>query len=210
MKITVFGSSGKVGHQVLHQALERGYSVTAYARNPWKIVIRHTALSIVKGTLKDLAEMKKAVKGSDCVISVLGPGGKPGDETLGRGMKNIIAAMEKTKVKRMIQLATPSVTDPDDGKDFLFGLMVFLIRIFVNGAYNAIISMGEIVRASGLDWTLVRVPLLTDKPLTKHVRIGYPGHKEVGIFLSRPDLAWFMLELSGKKDHIRRSPVVSN
>lgn len=66
------------------------------------------------------------------------------------------------------------------------------------------------MRASRLDWTLVRVPLLNEKPPTKSVRVGYLGQKIVGTAISRADLAWFMLEQATKDEYVRKAPVISN
>jgi putative NADH-flavin reductase len=126
MKITVFGSTGKAEQEVIRQALERGYEIVAYAINPSKLVIRHPALSVVNGELNDLPEMGKAIKGSDCVISLLGPSGNVKDTALSDGILNIISKMEKVGVRRFIQISTPSAIDPNDKKDLIFGMMVGL------------------------------------------------------------------------------------
>lgn len=210
MRIVVFGSTGKAGQEVLRQALDRGYTVVAYARNPGKIEMKQDALAIVHGDLADLSSLEKAITGADCVISLLGPGGNTRDTALSDGVKNIIAAMEKDGVKRLIQIATVSVTDPHDGKDFRFGLMVALVKRVVPGGYAEIVRIGEAVRASRLDWTLVRVPLLNEKQQTKSVRAGYLGQKIVKSAISRADLAWFMLEQTQKDQYVQKAPVISN
>jgi hypothetical protein len=79
-----------------------------------------------------------------------------------------------------------------------------------SGAYAEIVRIAEAVRASRLDWTLVRVPLLNEKPQTKSVRVGYLGQGTVKTAISRSDLAWFMLEQVKRDDHVRKAPAISN
>lgn len=210
MKITVFGSTGKAGQEVVKQALERGWVVVAYARNPGKFEISSPAFTVIKGELNDLTALEKAIKGSDCVISLLGPSSNVQDTALSSGVKNIIATMEKCGVKRLIQISTPSSSDTNDGINFRFKMMVELVKRTMNGSYEEIVRIGEIVRASHLDWTLVRVPLLNEKPMTKQLQIGYIGQKKLKTALSRTDLAWFMLEQTSSKEFIQMAPVISN
>jgi putative NADH-flavin reductase len=210
MKITVFGSTGKVGKEVIKQALGLKYSVKAFARRPQKIDFTHPDLTVVSGELIDLMALRTAIDGSDCVISLLGPSGKVHDNALSEGVKNIISIMESCGVKRLIQIATPSAADLNDRKDFAFGLMVGLVKLIFPNSYTEIVRIGETVRTSNLDWTLVRVPLLNEKPLTKNVRVGYLGQKIVKSALSRADLAWFMLEQTQNDEYSRKAPMISN
>jgi putative NADH-flavin reductase len=102
MKITVFGSTGKAGREVVRQALERGYEEVAYARNPDKLNIKHPALIMVKGEGNDIHQMERAIARSDGVISLLGPMGNVRDTTLSEGVKNIISIMKKVGGRRFI------------------------------------------------------------------------------------------------------------
>jgi uncharacterized protein YbjT (DUF2867 family) len=210
MIVAVFGSTGKAGQEVLRQALSRGYTVIAYARNPSKIEFKHEALSVVQGQLADAALLEKAITSADCVISLLGPSSSVHDTALSDGVKNIIATMERVGVQRLIQVVTLSVTDPNDGKDLRFALMVGLVKRLLPGSYAEIVRIGQAVRASKLDWTLVRVPLLNDKPQTRNVHVGYLGQGIVRTAVSRADVAWFMLEQVDKEEYLRKAPAISD
>jgi len=62
--------------------------------------------------------------------------------------------------------------------------------------------MEAIFRQSGLDWTLVRPPQLTDKPPTGayHVREGHLPR--LGFAISRADVADFMLKTASDPSSI--------
>jgi len=107
-------------------ALAEGYEVVAYARNPAKLDIKDKRLEIVQGELHDQAAIEEAVKGSDAVISLLGPTGASKGLPISKGMQMILQAMKKHGVKRIIATATPSATDPHDSFDLKFKLAVLI------------------------------------------------------------------------------------
>ena len=210
MKITVFGSTGKTGREVVRQALDREYIVTAYARNPQKLDMTHPNLSVVSGELSDKDAIKSAIQGADCVISALGPYFSVSDTVLSDGVINILSTMEECDVNRIIQLSTISSPDPNDGKDFRAKLLVGMVKRSYYGSYAEIVRIGRMVRNSNLDWTLVRITLLNNRPLSKELRVSYPGQKIVRSTVSRADLAWFMLEQVESAEHSRKAPAISN
>jgi nucleoside-diphosphate-sugar epimerase len=210
MKLTVFGGTGKTGKLLIQRALADGHQVIAFARNPAKLQMESDRLSVIHGNLSDMDAIERAVSGSDAVISLLGPSGNVKDTSLSSGMERILSAMKGQGVHRIVAISTPSVPDPNDLPDFKFKCLVTMVKTAVPGAYNEIVRIGDAVRSSGLQWTLVRVPLLTDKPKTGRVRVGYLGQGSVRIRLSRSDLAQFLLEQVHDTRYIHKSPVISN
>src|SRR5258708_7272692 len=80
MKVTVFGASGQLGHHVVTVLLADGHDVTAYVRNPSKLLDVDPRPAVVTGELSALERVREAVHGADAVISALGP-------SLSRGAK---------------------------------------------------------------------------------------------------------------------------
>lgn len=212
MKLTIFGATGATGRQLVEQAFAAGNRVVAYARNPSKISISHEHLVIVQGELTDTAAIEHAVRGADAVISVLGP--RPGEDSqsspLTRGTVNILAAMQKSNMRRLIITSTPSASDPNDLPDFKFKVLVGLIKSVMRPAYEEIVSVARLVRESNTDWTIVRVSMLNNKPGSGKIRAGYLGKKQVGTNISRVDLAAFILAQVQDAAYLRQAPAVSN
>jgi hypothetical protein len=146
---------------------------------------------------------------SEAVLSVLGPVGRDKSKPVTRGVKNIIDAMKALGVRRYIQVATPSNVDPADKFDFKIALSRLLIRTMANSAYHEFLSYGDLVRESGLDWTLVRMPWLTDGAAAP-VKTGYVGSGQVGMSQSRASMARFTLDELEARQFIRRAPAISN
>lgn len=211
MKVTIFGGTGATGLLVIQKALSAGHSVTAFAQTPSKISIQHSNLSIIAGGLADIDKIETAAKHADAVISVLGPTGKSKGLVISNGIKNIIAAMKKNGVKRLIATATPSYKDGNDKFQFGFAFGVFMVKALLKDTYQDIVETGEQIAKSQLDWTIVRLPMLSNKLSKGKLNIGYTGDGNVKLFsLTRTDLADFLSQQLDDKTYLRQAPVISN
>jgi Trk K+ transport system NAD-binding subunit len=211
MNVTIFGGTGATGLLVIQKALSAGHTVTAFARTPSKISIQHNNLSVIEGGLTDIDKIETAVKNADAVISVLGPTGKSKGLVISKGIKNIISAMQKQGVKRFIATATPSYKDSKDKFQFGFAFGVFMVKSLIKDTYLDIVETGEQIAKSQLDWTIVRLPMLSNKPSKGKLNIGYTGDGQINLFsLSRTDLADFLIQQLDDKTYLRQAPVISN
>jgi uncharacterized protein YbjT (DUF2867 family) len=210
VKLTIFGATGGTGRQLVEQALAAGNQVFAFVRNPAKLDTKHERLTVIQGELTDLVAIERAISGADAVLSALGPRGDSGGKPLTRGIGNILAGMKSQGVRRLIITSTPSAHDPNDLPDMRFKALVSLIKLTMRTAYEEIVGVAEAVRSSDRDWTIVRVSMLNNNPASGSVRAGYLGTGEVGLSISRADLARFMLQRVQDARHLRQAPVISN
>ena len=209
MKLTVFGATGKTGRYLVEQALARGHTVTALARNPAKLALQHEQLKVIPGDIRDAAKVAQAVAGADAVISVLGPTSNKPELAVSQGMDNILAAMRQHGVQRLIQSAGAGVRDPKDQPTLVHAFFGGLVRVLSPNVVKDMEQVVEKVRGSNLDWTVVRVPMLTEDPATGRVREGYVG-KAIGPRLSRADMADYLLRQLESSAHLRQAPAISN
>jgi len=210
MKIAVFGSTGPSGQLIVKYALSKGYEVVAYARNPSKISFQDKNLTIVQGTLSDIPAIESAVNGVQAVVSILGPSTNVKTSELSDGTRNIIDAMKKYNVRRLVAMGTASVDDENDLPVFKFRLLVKIIKSVIPGAYREIRLIGNLVKQSGLDWTLIRLGMLTNKAFTGKVVAGYYGKDKINIGISRADLAVFFVDQVENTTYINKAPAISN
>jgi len=209
MKLTLFGATGPSGKLLVRRALAAGHDLTIYARDPGKLGI--VGPRYIQGDLSDSAAIETAIAGAGAVISLLGPTGKSKGTPVTDGTRHIVRAMQAHGVKRLVATATPSATDPNDRSSFSFGLAVKMIKLLANSAYREIVGTAEVVRTSPLDWTLVRLPMLSDKQAHKPAAAGYVGDPRIKLFsLSRGALADFLLAQVADSQWVRKSPVLSN
>lgn len=211
MNITIFGGTGTTGLLLIEKALKGGHTVTAFARTPSKISIEHRNLKIVKGELTDEESINEAIKNAGVVISVLGPDQKTKGLVIANGIKNILDSMKKNGVKRLIAISTPSFKDKNDKFQFGFAFGVFMVKNLIRDTYENIVEAGKHITESNLDWTIVRLPMLSNKPATGKLNIGYTGEGKVNLFsLSREDLADFLIQQIDDMKYIKKAPVISN
>ena len=102
MKILVFGATGGTGSLVVQQALEKGIEVTAFARNPEKLKIQNANLKTVQGDVLQQGSIDKIMPGHDAVICCLGAPAAKAGQLRSEGTKNIITAMTKHGVSRLV------------------------------------------------------------------------------------------------------------
>jgi putative NADH-flavin reductase len=202
VKITIFGATGQMGHLLVRQALDAGHDVTAYARNPDRLQITHPRLSTIAGQLDNDDAILGAVSGADAVIEGVG--------AVSDGTRRIVAAMDQAGVKRLVVVSTCSVPDPQDLPDAKFKALVGFVKTVVPKAYNEVRRAAEIVRASNLDWTLVRVAKLNDKTGTGNIKTGHYGHNIVGLSITRADMAAFLLNQVTDDTFLHQAPAISN
>jgi hypothetical protein len=124
-------------------------------------------------------------------------------------MGNILAAMQKHGVRRLVVSTGAGVSDPNDAPGVFNRLMEFLVRRAARWVYEDMYKTVELVRASDVDWVIVRVPMLVDAPGQGKVRVGWVG-KGTGPRLARLDLAVFMLQQAQDDTWLRQAPVISN
>jgi uncharacterized protein YbjT (DUF2867 family) len=202
LRITVFGATGRMGHLLVRQALDAGHEITAYARNPERLRIGHPSMSVVAGQLDNDEAVLAAVQGADAVIEGVG--------AVSDGTRRIIAAMDTSGVRRLVAVSTCSVPDPQDLPDAKFKALIQLVKTAAPGPYREVRRAAEIVRASGLDWTLVRVARLNNGDAAGHVKAGYYGHGVVGLSISRADMAAFLLDQAANLTYLHEAPAISN
>jgi putative NADH-flavin reductase len=208
MKLAIFGGTGRTGLLLVRQALEKGYEVSALARVPSKLGIQNDRLTIIPGDVTNGKAVAHTLTGTDAVLSVLGPAGNAPTLTVSRGMEHIVADMQMQGIRRLIVTAGAGVSDSLDAPGLFNHGMSFLLRLMAKNVLADMSKMVNEVRASNLDWTVVRLPMLTDEPYTGQVRAGYVG-KGTGPRIGRADIANFMLEQILDTTYVRKSPVIS-
>jgi putative NADH-flavin reductase len=207
--LAIFGATGRAGQHLVQQALDSGYNVRVLARNPGKLAAQSDRLVTVRGSLSETACIDEVITGTDVVLSVLGPTNNEPTFEISKGTASIISAMKKHGVKRLIISAGAGVGDPGDAPKLFNKLINVALKATARNVYEDMLKTVELVRASGLEWTVVRVPRLTDSPPTGTIRVGMVG-QGTGANLTRADMAEFMLKQIDDSGYLRKAPVISN
>jgi len=208
MKIAVMGASGGTGVQVVWQALEVGHQVTTFVRDPSKLDIEHANLSVFQGDVMDAEKVEQAIAGQGAVISILGPTRPPVPHMMETAARNIVNGMQHHGLKRLISTTGAGVRDPQDRPKLFDKIMKTLLTMMAGDILRDSEANVNAIRASNLDWTIVRFPRLMDGEHTGQYRVGYIG-KDSGSQISRADGADFILRELKQGEYIHHAPMVS-
>lgn len=193
MKLIVFGSTGRTGRKIVEQALNAGHYVTAVARNPAAFGMKHAHLEIVKGDVFQPATFHLAMKEQDAVLSAIGASSTKPTTVYSEGISNIVSAMQKNAVQRIICIsASAVVTSPK--LSFPVRVMTKLLQRILGNMYSDLLKMEQVVKQTNLAWTVVRPPRLTKAGLQNKYRFAVNEWLPHCISISRADLAHFMLQ----------------
>ncbi len=196
MKITVFGATGATGKKVIEQALELGYEVNAFVRNPDKMDIIDKKITLITGDVTNPESVDKAVEGSDGVIVALGASpDMQTDIVMEKGTQNIMNAMKKHGVKRIIVQSSYAMSGSPEGIEFMKKMGMGEEQIaMVKPVLDDKTKQEEAIQASGLEYTIVRPLMLNDEGKIGKYRVGENLDVKVGDAISRADVADFMLK----------------
>ena len=208
MKIIIFGAAGGTGRALTEQALAQGYIVTGFDRNPEALKLQHPNLAMLKGDIFDPTGVEAAIAGQDIVFCVLGV--RPGVTipVCSVGTKNIIAAMQKQGVKRLMIQSAFAVAALDGEWREVPWIVPLVSPLFgkVRAMFMDHVRQEAFVRQSNLDWIIVRPSRLTDTPVTGTYKVGDPLFIGPNAHISRADVADFMLKQVENDTYIHKTP----
>jgi uncharacterized protein YbjT (DUF2867 family) len=197
MKIIIIGASRGIGHQTVKAALAAGHSVTALARHPEALA----------------RTLEKAIAGHDAVICTLGlptrlavgpPLAKP-SYVLSTGTENIIAAMQKAKVQRLI--CVTAIGAGDSVKQCTWAAKLAL-RYCLKWLFQQKDRQEKLIKNSGLKWTIIRPTALTNGK-ARGPLIGENLRSGLLTQVSRADVAATMVKILDQPDTSHKALVLS-
>jgi uncharacterized protein YbjT (DUF2867 family) len=213
MKMTIIAATGRIGRLLVDQALAAGHEVTAVARHPeaFRSDVRVVRVDLLRA---DPPALSLAIDGADAVLSGLGPRSKREFGIATAGTRRIVEAMKETGVRRIVAVSAAPVSttaspgrpapprhDPGEGPVMRY-VLTPAIRTVLRAHYDDLALMEDVLRDSGLDWTVVRPPQLKDKPLTGTYRSAFGQNVRRGTSVGRADVAHLMLAVLQRPDTI--------
>ncbi len=208
MRLLIIGSTGGTGRELVNQALEQGHEVTALARNPEKLNVKHRHLHTMKGDVTHLQCVEQAVGGQDAVLCALGTKVLRKNSIQSDGTRNIIRAMRHHCVQRLVLESSLDVGDSRGQLGFFFAHIIrpiFLRNIFADKEVQE-----KLVMESPLEWIIVRPAYLTNGPRVGKYRAGFSTtDRSIKRKISRADTADFMIKQVEDNTYLRKTPGLS-
>jgi uncharacterized protein YbjT (DUF2867 family) len=205
MKILVLGATGGTGRLIVSDAVAKGNSVVALVRSAADADL--PGAELIEGDVTNEITLGRALDGCDAVVSVLGTGmGFRKVSLLTEATRALIAAMKSTGVRRLVCVSALGVGDSRGHGGFVFDRL--FQPLLLNQAYKDKNRQEAAIRASSLDWVIVRPGMLTDDPPQESVRAvidlaGIHGGK-----IARADVARFVVDELTTDTWLRRTPVL--
>ncbi|MBB5801032.1 putative NADH-flavin reductase [Saccharothrix ecbatanensis] len=167
-------------------AEERAFE--ARARNPASLAGGPPNLTVLRADLMDPTAIGPAIAGQDAIVT----------------------AMRERGTRRLVVVSNSGMhVDEADGPVTRFAVKPILGRVLKH-SFADMRRMEDLVRASGLDWTIVRPPMLTDGPRTGTYRAEIDRNVRGGNRVSRADLADQLLRCLADERTVRAAVAVAN
>jgi len=194
LNILVVGANGGIGKQTVEIALQAGHSVTALVRNPDKLAITHTNLQIVKGDVMYPETFEGYLEHKDAIISALGTNtvNKP-TILYSEGNKNLLKAMKKEGLRRVFFISASALEISPVLPFYVRFAEKYIVQKLLRHMYDDLRIMENLIKETDIDWTIMRPPRLTDKPVTGEYRFAINSFLKNCLSISRADVAHFMI-----------------
>ncbi len=158
MNITIIGSTGLTGRHVLAEALRRGHHITAFTRRPQRLPDTSRLASVVTGDGRDPRAVREAIVSADTVVAIVSSRSRKGPHHAAAVSQILTEAMTDLGVRRLVVTSVYPIVGTKPR------LPMALLRLVFADAYADVAEMERIVSGSDLDWTIVRLNRLTNKP----------------------------------------------
>jgi putative NADH-flavin reductase len=208
--VLVIGASRGVGLETVKAALAAGHRVRAMARHVDRIDVADPNLETVAGDALDAGDVRTALAGVDAVVQTLGITPRPsavvrGTRLFSRATRILVDAMTAAGVRRLVCLTGFGAGDSRGQGGLLYDTAFKLLLARVYDDKNV---QEHLIRHSDLDWVIARPVILTDRPATGRYRVLLDPKDWRGGFISRADVADFLVRQIDDDRYLRKAPVL--
>jgi putative NADH-flavin reductase len=210
MRVAVFGASGRTGKLLVNQCLTAGHTVVSIVRDKSRLSVSE-GLEVQVADVFDADALTLVLRGVEAVFTCLGANDLKPSTLQERSIAAILSAMKANGIKRLVVLGASGALHPSlKYEGFGRKIFFFLIRnTFLKNPMRDSGRQERLVEQSDTDYTVVHPPRLTDGPRTGQYRVEVDGLPKGGRFLSRADLAEFMLAVLEDPATYRTGPYVA-
>ena len=208
MKLLILGATGGIGLEIVRQAIDGGHQVTVLVRTPERLKEYGDRIVVIQGDVLNSGELERAVEGQDAVLSSFGarePRSKADADLLRRFAVALTRAMQHATIRRVVVVSVAFLF-----KDSVFPPTYLFGQLFFRDVVIDASGMEDVFRKSGLDWTILRPPQLTDKPRTGKYRVREGHLPRFGFTISRADVAECFIKTVKDRASVGRILGISN
>lgn len=208
MKILVLGATGATGRLIVGKAVAEGHEVVALVRAKAKAA-DIVGAELVEGDARDPAALTRAIAGCDAVVSSLGTAMSPFREVtlLSTATRALVGVMEQQAVRRLVCITGLGAGDSRGHGGFVFDRL--FLPLMLRKVYEDKDRQENVIRASTLDWTVVRPTVLNDKPARGAIKALTDLSGVHGGTIARSDVADFVVQQLTTDAWLRKTPLIT-
>jgi len=211
MKLLVTGATGRVGRQVIAQALTRSHAVLALSRSADELDIESEHLTKVSLDVREAHSVIPLLEGVDAVIHAVGIGASKVPTTVySHGARAIIDGMTRFNVKRLVAISSQAANVWANQPLFNQIVLLPILQHLFGVTYDDMRRMERVLWESSVDWTQIRSPYISSKPANGHYRfsnVTVPPHYRS---ITATDMATALLDIAARGDLDRQDVFVAN
>jgi putative NADH-flavin reductase len=211
MKFAIFGASGVTGCLLTERCLAAGYEVTALLRKPGKFAYRNR-VNVVEGNAFDAKAIRRTIEGADVVLSALGARSLKREDVLERAVPLIVVAMREKGLRRIIALGSAGAEADSLKKQPAYRRWIaenVVYKTFLKWPVASQVAQWKSLSESGLDWTMVMPPKLTNGRARGTFRIDGEALPRNATRISREDVADFMMAQIGNAEWVGKGVYIA-
>ncbi len=210
MRLAIFGSTGKIGKEVLKAALKHGHEVQTLVRTPSKLT--NTKIQIIEGNLAEKDKIQETIKGTEAVLWAIGATKKTGDdlELYRKALTITLDEMKRNQIKRIILLAGEAMELPGEKFTFKRRMKRFILKILLPHIAKTNKGLRDILlQNEDLDWTILRPAFIvvSGKPAGK---VEANTNKIVGSKIDTADLGEFFVDQVNEMNFVKKAPLLAS
>jgi putative NADH-flavin reductase len=209
-KILIMGASRGIGLEAVKRALAEGHQVRAFARSAASIPVDDPKLEKFAGDALSKANVYASLEGVDAVVQSLGVASAKelifGTTLFSEATKLLVAGMKDIGVRRLIAVTGAGAGDSRGRINPVYDYVLF--PLLLQRVYSDKDIAEDIIIKSGLDWTIARPGGLTNRPLTgRWIALSEKKDWRAG-FISRADVADFLVKQVGDQTYVGKTPLL--
>lgn len=209
--ILIVGASRGTGLETVRRGLAASHRIRALARSAATIPITDDRLEKFTGDATDRTALLTALEGIDAVIVTVGVAQNlnntiSGTRLFSTATRSLVDAMKEKGIRRLVAITGIGAGDSLGHGAPLYDWVIF--PLLLQRVYDDKDVQEQIIRQSGLDWTIVRPGLLTNGPATGNYRALLDPAQWRAANISRADVADFLIKEVTERNFVGKTPVL--
>ncbi|MEC0573518.1 NAD(P)H-binding protein [Bacillus inaquosorum] len=206
-KIAIIGGTGKAGRFIASQALAKGYQVRMLVRQPERPPHIDERIDVIRGDAQHPQSIRTLLEGCSAVVNTFGQPERavPLYSTV---TELIVTVMKEYNIDRYIGVTGASLDIEGDRKSLVYRIGALLFRLLYPQMIADKKKELHILSRSGLDWTIVRLPFVTDAQTQGAVKVDF--FNSPGMRITNLDIAAFLVQQIEDHSFSQKTPFISN